>query len=119
PVSGSRVEDWLAEIAATLIEDGVKRIMVTTAEGSDESGRPLAAVALARALARAEQRPVLIDLRDDGANGASMGEGRELVGFADLFAGHASFADVIFRDARSRAHFIPAGQGAISTRNLS
>ena len=28
----------------------------------------------------------------------------------DLYAGDASFAQVIFRDRKSRAHFIPAGR---------
>jgi septum formation inhibitor-activating ATPase MinD len=38
-----------------------------------------------------------------------MGEVKELPGFADLLAGEASFAQAIFRDRRSRVHFIPAG----------
>jgi Mrp family chromosome partitioning ATPase len=88
-------------------------VIVTLAEDSDANGRPLAAVALARAIARIDVRPVLIDFRGDGANSLSMGETAELPGFSDLFAGDASFAQAIFRDRRSRVHFIPAGLGPL------
>lgn len=104
-----RSEESLAAVAGQIIGAGHKRIMVTTAEDSDLNGRPLAAVALVRAIARADRRPVLIDLRGDGANSVSMGEGTDLPGFSDLFAGEASFAQVIFRDRKSRVHFIPGG----------
>jgi uncharacterized protein involved in exopolysaccharide biosynthesis len=104
-----RVEESLAAIAGEIIALGARRVLVTLAEGSDENGRPLAAVALARALTRADTRVVVVDFRGDGANSISMGEGADLPGFADLFDGSASFAQVIFRDRRSRVHFIPAG----------
>ena len=74
------------------------------------AGRPLGAVALARALAKAEQRVVLVDLRGDGADTMTMGEDHDLPGFTDLFAGEASFAQVIFRDRKSRVHLIPSGR---------
>ena len=83
---------------------------MTLAEGTDGDGRPLAAVALARALARTDARVVLVDFRGDGADAASMGEGADLPGFSDLFDGEASFAQVIFRDRNSRVHFIPSGR---------
>ena len=105
-----RVEDSLATIAGEIASAGARRILVTLAEGSDRNGRPLAAVALGRALARADRRTVLIDLRGDGANSTSMGEAADLPGFFDLFAGEASFAQSIFRDRKSRLHFIPAGR---------
>ena len=88
---------------------GRRRVVVTLAEESDGDGRPLAAVALARALAGRDRSVVLLDLRDDGADSLAMGEAADLPGFADLLAGEVSFAQVIFRDRRSRAHFIPSG----------
>lgn len=88
---------------------GRRRVVVTLAEESDAGGRPLAAVALARALAGRDRSVVLVDLHDDGADSIAMGEPADLPGFADLLSGQASFAQVIFRDRRSRAHFIPAG----------
>lgn len=105
-----RVEESLAAIAGEIVGGNAKRVLMTLAEGSDENGRPLAAVALARALARADVRTVVVDFRGDNANTVSMGEGTDLPGFSDLFDGEASFAQVIFRDRRSRVHFIPAGR---------
>jgi hypothetical protein len=109
-----RVEESLKQITHQIVETGAKRILVTLAEGSDTDGRPLGAVALARALARTDARVVLVDFRGDGADAASMGEGSDLPGFADLFDGDASFAQVIFRDRKSRVHFIPAGRKPLS-----
>src|SRR6202012_3562509 len=79
-----RVEESLRTIARRIAEIGEKRILVTLAEGSDTDGRPLGAVALARALARNDARVVLVDFRHDGADAASMGEGPDLIGFSDL-----------------------------------
>lgn len=110
PPITSETERALAAIADQLVAEERRRIMVTLAEGSDEGRRPLAAVALARALARADRRVVLVDLRGDGADGATMGQAADLPGFTDLFTGEASFAQAIFRDRRSRAHFIPSGR---------
>ncbi len=113
-----RVEELLAAITGEIIADGAKRVLVTLAEGSDDNGRPLAAVALARALARADTRTVVVDLRGDNANTVSMSEETDLPGFSDLFDGEASFAQVIFRDRRSRVHFIPAGHAPLAAANL-
>jgi uncharacterized protein involved in exopolysaccharide biosynthesis len=117
--SGSRVEESLSAVSAEIIAEGYKRIMVVTAEDSDVNGRPLAAVALGRSIAQADRRPVLINLREDGANSVSMGEGTDLPGFSDLFAGEASFAQVIFRDRKSRVHFIPSGARPLSASELA
>jgi MinD-like ATPase involved in chromosome partitioning or flagellar assembly len=108
------VEESLAVIAGEIIQSGNKRVLVTLADGSDSAGRPLGAVALGRALARTDARVVLVDFRSDGANAASMGESEDLPGFSDLFDGEASFAQVIFRDRKSRVHFIPAGRKPLS-----
>ena len=116
------VADDSAEASLGAVADGVagrRRIVVTLAEGSDAEGRPLAAVALVRALAGRDRSVVLVDLHEDGANSVAMGEAADLPGFADLLAGDTSFAQVIFRDRRSRAHFIPAGLQAIRPEVLS
>jgi Mrp family chromosome partitioning ATPase len=114
PEMVDRVQESLSTVAGDIIHGGKKRVLVTLAEGSDSDGRPLGAVALARALARTDARVVVVDFRGDGANAQSMGEGGDLPGFIDLFDGDASFAQVIFRDRRSRVHFIPAGRKALS-----
>ncbi|MCR4281980.1 MAG: Wzz/FepE/Etk N-terminal domain-containing protein [Bauldia sp.] len=112
------VEESLAIIAGDIVKSGKKRVLVTLTEGSDSDGRPLGAVALARALARTDARIVLVDLRGDGADAVSMGEGADLPGFTDLFDGEASFAQVIFRDRKSRVHFIPVGRKPLSAALL-
>lgn len=118
PPMASEAERSLATIAERIIQEDKRRILVTLAEGSESAGRPLGAVALARALAKAEQRVVLVDLRGDGADAATMSEDHDLPGFTDLFAGEASFAQVIFRDRRSRAHFIPGGRKQVTVEYL-
>jgi succinoglycan biosynthesis transport protein ExoP len=117
--SSNRVDQSLSAVSAQIIAAGYKRTMVTTAEDSDANGRPLAAVALGRAIAQADKRPVLINFREDGANSVSMGEETDLPGFSDLFAGEASFAQVIFRDRKSRVHFIPSGARPLAAGELA
>jgi len=106
----ARVEEALRDITHQIVSYEFKRVLVTLAEDSDVDGRPLGAVALARSLARNDARVVLVDLRGDGADAQSMGESAGLPGFSDLVDGEASFAQVIFRDRKSRVHFIPAGR---------
>ena len=118
PHIASDTERSLATIASRVVAAGNGRVLVTHAEGSGEVGRPRAAVALARALARADSRVVLLDLCGDDVDGITMGQGKGLPGFADLFAGEASFAQVIFRDRKSRAHFIPAGRKPVDAAGL-
>jgi MinD-like ATPase involved in chromosome partitioning or flagellar assembly len=69
---------------------------------------------VARTLAEGEARVVLIDLVGDGAVANAVGEGAGQPGLSDVFDRSAAFGDVLFRDQRSRLHFVPAG-----TRNLA
>lgn len=105
-----QVERSLAAIVAQITAAHARRVLATMADDASADGRPLAAVALSRALARAGARVVLVELRQDGADGIAMGEAEDLPGFGDLYAGETSFAQVIFRDRNSPAHFIPAGR---------
>ncbi|MCB1501273.1 MAG: hypothetical protein KDK07_16065 [Bauldia sp.] len=113
----AEADSSLGEVADSVA--GRRRIIVTLAEDSDADGRPLAAVALARALSGRDRTVVLVDLQGDDADGAAMGESAGLPGFSDLLSGDASFAQAIFRDRRSRAHFIPAGHAAIGAEDLA
>ena len=106
----ARIEQSLSGIAGKLRQKKARRILITMADGSGDDGRPLAAVALARTLARTGARTLLVDLHADDADRVAMGETEELPGFGDLFAGDASFAQVIFRDRSSPAHYIPRGR---------
>jgi succinoglycan biosynthesis transport protein ExoP len=104
----AEAQDSLNSIVDHIVESKARRVLISMAE-PDASGRPLAAVALARALSRRGNRVLLIDLHADGADSKAMAAGERLPGLTDLFAGIASFAQVIFRDRRSRAHLIPHG----------
>lgn len=106
----NRIEQSLSRIAARLTQIDARRILITMAGEAESGDRPLAAVALARTLARAGSRVLLIDLHTDDADRVAMGEAGSLPGFGDLYGGEASFAQVIFRDRSSPAHFIPAGK---------
>ncbi len=119
PPMASEAERSLATIAERIIAEDKRRILVTLAEGPEGGSRPLGAVALARSLAKAEKRVVLVDLRGDGADTVTMGEDHDLPGFTDLFIGEASFAQVIFRDRKSRAHFIPGGRKPMTQESLT
>lgn len=108
-----RVAERLKAIAGDIVAGNAKRVVVTMAAGSDAHGRPLGAVALARTLANSDRRVVLIDMRGDGADAASMGGGHDVPGLVDLIEGRSSFAQTIFRDRKSRVHFVPAGGAAL------
>lgn len=103
--------DRLRPLIDRLCELEARRIIVVPAE-SLASGRPLAAVALARQLSRRGTRVLLLDLYADGIDGDAMNPTEEkLPGLSELFAGSANFAQTIFRDRYSRAHLIPRGNG--------
>ncbi|MBB3929355.1 uncharacterized protein involved in exopolysaccharide biosynthesis/Mrp family chromosome partitioning ATPase [Kaistia hirudinis] len=114
PSMASEVPDRLRPLIDRLGEIEARRIVVCPAEVGT-AGRPLAAVTLARQLSRRGRRVVLLDLHDDGADGAAMaGEDEKLPGYAELFGGSATFAQTIFRDRYSRAHIIPRGRGTLA-----
>lgn len=104
----AEAQDALNSIVDHITGTKARRVLLSTA-ALHSPGRPLAAVALARALSRRGNRVLLIDLHADGADGHAMAAGERLPGLTDLFAGIATFAQVIFRDRRSRAHLIPHG----------
>jgi succinoglycan biosynthesis transport protein ExoP len=105
----SDVEGSLDGIVDRLVQTGARRVLVAMVEGEEKAGRPLAAVSLARALSLRGDRVLLVDLHSDGADGKAMALEDGTAGITDLFAGQASFTDVIFRDRHSRAHLIPHG----------
>lgn len=106
----AQVEQSLSAIASQIRRKNAERILITMSEGTADQGRPLAGVALARTLARMGTRVLLVDLHGDDADRVAMGATATLPGFGELFGGEASFAQVIFRDRSSPAHFIPAGR---------
>ena len=72
------------------------------------------AVELARALSRRGRAILAAAHLDDVAYDRLVGAASAIErpkGFSDLIAGTANFADVIYRDAGSRLHVLPAGAG--------
>ena len=74
-----------AEASLGAVADGIagrRRVVVTLAEESDAGGRPLVAVALARALSGRDRSVVLVDLRGDGADERRDGRGDRPAGLS-------------------------------------
>ncbi len=94
-----------------LLADQVRRlgqgsVVVTPANPGD--GAPRVAIALASTLANGRANTVLVSL--DGEGNATFTADPDAPGAADLFAGRASFAEVIRRDPTGRVHVIGAGR---------
>ncbi|MBV9394420.1 MAG: lipopolysaccharide biosynthesis protein [Methylobacteriaceae bacterium] len=83
------------------------RILVTSP--GDESNAQESAIETARALSK-DGRVVLVALAQDLSDLHEEAGREDHLGLTDLLVGHASFAEVIHRDADSSVHFIPAGQ---------
>jgi uncharacterized protein involved in exopolysaccharide biosynthesis/Mrp family chromosome partitioning ATPase len=94
-----------------LLADQVRRlgqgsVIVTPASPGD--GVPRVASALARTLANGRANTVLVSL--DAEGNATLSADPDAPGASDLFAGRASFAEVIRRDPTGRVHVIGAGR---------
>jgi polysaccharide biosynthesis transport protein len=93
----------LGETARRISVIGLRRNMGTT----------LAAITLARALAR-QGRVILVDLALDSPSLAVIASEPNAPGISDLVLGAASFGQVITRDRSSRVHVVGAGRAAAS-----
>ncbi|MBB4190251.1 uncharacterized protein involved in exopolysaccharide biosynthesis/Mrp family chromosome partitioning ATPase [Rhizobium aethiopicum] len=72
-----------------------------------------ATVALARMLADAGRRVILIDMTGSGYPTELMAENLIAAGITDLLCGEAAFGDTIHGDRLSDAHLIPQGQSDV------
>ncbi|MGH6770830.1 MAG: GumC family protein [Xanthobacteraceae bacterium] len=75
-------------------------------------GATLAAITLARALAR-QSRVVLVDLALDSPNLSVIASDPDAPGIAELVQGAVSFGQIITRDKYSRMHVITAGKAPV------
>ena len=89
--------------------DSARRITVVGA--TRNVGTTVAAVTLARALAR-DGRVVLVDLALGSPSLSVISSNPTAPGIADLVRGSASFGDIIARDRHSRLHLVTAGRGS-------
>ncbi len=96
----------IASVAHYLIGSRAPLAIAISPTGDNGSA---ATVALARALASAGSRVVLVDMTGSGHPTELIAQGRSLPGVTDLLCGEAAFGDTIHGDYLSDAHFIPQG----------
>src|SRR5690606_5548312 len=94
------------EAAEMLINGGASRALFVSPEGDEAAA---SAVLVAREVADAGLRVLLVDLTSSGAASRPMLEGARAPGITNLLASEAQFADVIHEDHYSDCHVIPAG----------
>jgi len=92
--------------AEMLIAGGASRALFVSPEGDEAAA---SAVLVARSVADAGLRVVLVDLTASGAASRPMLDNDELPGVTDLLAGTAQIGDVIHSDRYSDCRVIPVG----------
>ncbi|MCB1466347.1 MAG: tyrosine-protein kinase family protein [Rhizobiaceae bacterium] len=107
-IRGEKADTVVAvEIAADrLISDGASRAIFVSPEGDEGAA---VAVLVARELADAGLRILLVDLTIAGAASIPMLESVSLPGLTDILAGKAQLADIIHADHYSECQVIPVG----------
>jgi hypothetical protein len=102
-------------VARHLIARAKGRTGLRTLVAGEGEGAGLAAIEVARELARQGRPVILLDWSLDGAGLASELGVSPALGIVDVLAGRASFEDVIERMPGSAAHVIAAGSSAAGT----
>lgn len=107
PFKGSSLGEVSVEAAAErLISGGASRAIFVSPEGDEAAA---AAVLVAREVADAGLRVLLLDLTAAGAASRPMLDTVSLPGITNLLAAEAQFMDVIHTDHYSDCHVIPVG----------
>jgi exopolysaccharide transport family protein len=96
----------IADAADRIISSGIARAVFISPEGDEAAA---SAVLVAREVADAGLRTLLIDMTLSGAAAEPMLDGMRLPGITNLLAAEAQFADVIHPDRYSECHVIPSG----------
>src|SRR5690606_35515291 len=92
--------------AEKLMTDGVARTLFVSPEGDEAAA---SSVLVAREMADAGLRVMLVDLTSSGAASHPMLESTSYFGITNLLVSEARFADVIHGDLYSDCHVIPIG----------
>ncbi|MDI7861004.1 exopolysaccharide transport family protein [Rhizobiaceae bacterium n13] len=93
-------------VAAYLKETGINLAISISPSGDDGS---TATVMLAREIADAGSKTVLLDMTGTACPTRLMADSADFPGITDLLTGEAAFADTIHQDRLSAAHIIPHG----------
>jgi exopolysaccharide transport family protein len=105
-------EDFsIQSVADYLIESGSRLAIAISPTGDSGS---TATVMLARTIADAGSRVVLVDMTGTGCPSRLMAEHDELPGVTDLLCGEAAFGDTIHPDRLSDAHLVPQGMSDLA-----
>ncbi len=92
--------------AEKLVAGGVRRAIFVSPEGDEAAA---SAILVAREVADAGLRVILVDLTASGAASRAMLETAVFPGITNLLASEAQFSDVIHTDGFSDCHVIPVG----------
>lgn len=107
PAPAAGVEELSVESAAEkLIASGASRAIFVSPEGDEAAA---SAVLVAREVADAGLRVLLVDLTASGAASRPMLESTSYPGITNLLASEAQFTDVIHADLYSDCHVMPVG----------
>jgi succinoglycan biosynthesis transport protein ExoP len=109
--------DTVEALAAALGTAGDSGRRVAVVGTRRKLGTTLAAISLARALAK-NGRVVLVDLALETSNLAAFASDANAPGLCELVEGTVSFGQIITRDRQSRVHLITAGKGAIDADTI-
>lgn len=99
-------EIGVRKAADMLITGGAARALFVSPEGDEAAA---SAVLVAREVADAGLRVLLVDLTASGAASRPMLDGQKLAGITNLLASEAQFSEVIHADHYSDCHVIPVG----------
>ncbi|MEZ2220951.1 GumC family protein [Rhizobium sp. RCC_161_2] len=100
-------EDFSIQSVADYLIDRGSRLAIAISPTGDNGST--ATVMLARTIADAGCRIVLVDMTGTGCPSQLMAESDDLSGVTDLLCGEAAFADTIHPDRLSDAHLVPQG----------
>jgi tyrosine-protein kinase Etk/Wzc len=113
PVTGVP-SDAIEGLAAALGTAGDSGRRVAVVGARRHMGTTLAAISLARALAK-QGRAVLVDLALESPNLSVIASDVNAPGLSELVQGSVSFGQIITRDRYSRVHLITVGHGDVSS----
>jgi polysaccharide biosynthesis transport protein len=106
--------DAIEGLAVTLGTAGDSGRRVAVVGARRNMGTTLAAISLARALAK-QGRAVLVDLALESPNLSVIASDANAPGLSELVEGSVSFGQIITRDRYSRVHLITVGHGDVSS----
>ncbi|MDE1990910.1 MAG: exopolysaccharide transport family protein [Rhizobiaceae bacterium] len=108
PVDADEEEDFSIQSVADYLVERDSRLAIAISPTGDNGST--STVMLARTVADAGRRVVLVDMTGTGCPSRLMAEAPDLSGVTDLLCGEAAFADTIHPDRLSDAHLVPQGR---------